>query len=412
MEKKNINFISFVTALIIPLLVTGPFLPDLILSLVSIWFIVYTIIYKKFYIYNNTFFFIFLAFCAVCVISSLLSDNVFLSFESSLFYFRIGIFALLISYLIDTNKKILNYFYYFFVITYFILIFDGFIQYFYGFNLTGYPPDNARISSFFGEELIMGSYLSRLFPLFFALFIIRNNKSLIENLSFYILLVLTYVMIFMSGERTSFFFINLALFFCVLFMREQKTMRLLLLIFAIFSVMYLVLNDSKYYKRYIQEPIKSFGLEKESDEKYIFSPDHDSLYRTAWNMFVDRPIIGHGPKLFRIKCNEKKFSEGVKPCDTHPHNFYIQILAETGIVGFLFLFGSFVYLISKIIQNAWRIIKKKTLLFSDYQICLMSGLLITLWPLVPNGNFFNNYLMILYSLQIGFFKISKFNNKS
>ena len=129
-------------------------------------------------------------------------------------------------------------------------------------------------------------------------------------------------------------------------------------------------------------------------------------------MFVDRPIIGHGPKLFRIKCNEKKFSEGVKPCDTHPHNFYIQILAETGIVGFLFLFGSFVYLISKIIQNAWRIIKKKTLLFSDYQICLMSGLLITLWPLVPNGNFFNNYLMILYSLQIGFFKISKFNNKS
>ena len=42
----------------------------------------------------------------------------------------------------------------------------------------------------------------------------------------------------------------------------------------------------------------------------------------------------------------------------------------------------------------------------------MSGLLITLWPVVPNGNFFNNYLMILYSLQIGFFKINEADNKN
>ena len=129
-------------------------------------------------------------------------------------------------------------------------------------------------------------------------------------------------------------------------------------------------------------------------------------------MFVDRPIIGQGPKLFREKCSDKKFGEGMKPCDTHPHNFYIQILAETGIGGFLFLFGFFVFFLSKVIQNAYRIILKKTAILSYYQICLMSGLLITLWPVVPNGNFFNNYLMILYSLQIGFFKINEADNKN
>ena len=36
----------------------------------------------------------------------------------------------------------------------------------------------GRISSFFGEELIMGSYLSRLFPLLFALFLVKNKKKI------------------------------------------------------------------------------------------------------------------------------------------------------------------------------------------------------------------------------------------
>lgn len=138
MEKKSYKIISFLSALIIPLLVTGPFLPDLILSLTSIWFIFYTIKYKKIYIYNNIYFFIFLAFCILTIISSLLSENILLSFESSLFYFRIGIFALMVSYLIDVNKNILNYFYYFFLVTFYILIFDGFIQYYNGYNLIGY----------------------------------------------------------------------------------------------------------------------------------------------------------------------------------------------------------------------------------------------------------------------------------
>ena len=410
MEKKSYKIISFLLALIIPLLVTGPFLPDLILSLTSIWFILYTIKYKKIYIYNNIYFFIFLAFCILAIISSLLSENILLSFESSLFYFRIGIFALMVSYLIDVNKNILNYFYYFFLITFYILIFDGFIQYYYGYNLIGYPIQGVRVSSFFGDELIMGSYLSRLFPLFFGLFILKRNKSFFEVSTFYLLLTLTYLMIFMSGERASFFFINLVLFFTVLFMREQRIIRLSLLIIGICSVVYLVFDDSKYYKRFILEPINSFGLKKESTKKYIFSPQHDDLYKTAWNMFLDKPIIGHGPKLFRIKCKEKKYNEGLQnACDTHPHNFYIQLLSETGVLGFAFLFGSFLFLVFKIIQNFCRILLKKEILFNDYQICLLSGLLITLWPIIPNGNFFNNYLMILYSLQIGFYKAYKAN---
>ena len=32
-------------------------------------------------------------------------------------------------------------------------------------------------------------------------------------------------------------------------------------------------------------------------------------------------------------------------CTTHPHNFYLQLLSETGIFGFLFIILLFIYLV-------------------------------------------------------------------
>jgi hypothetical protein len=136
----------------------------------------------------------------------------------------------------------------------------------------------------------------------------------------------------------------------------------------------------------------------------IFTKGHEELYLTAFKMFLDRPIIGHGPKMFRVKCSDPNYSSGKLSCMTHPHNFYIQLIAETGIVGFSFLFGLFVCSIYLLIKFYYFKIVKKNTIYSNYQICLLTCLLITVWPFIPNGNFFNNYLMILYCLPFGFIK--------
>ena len=75
-------------------------------------------------------------------------------------------FSCFIWYLIDKDKSILTYFYYALVLCFSVLAIDGYIQYFTGTNLVGFEILDNRISSFFGDELIMGSYLSRLFPFF------------------------------------------------------------------------------------------------------------------------------------------------------------------------------------------------------------------------------------------------------
>ena len=136
----------------------------------------------------------------------------------------------------------------------------------------------------------------------------------------------------------------------------------------------------------------------------MFTPAHDALIRTAWNMFLDKPILGHGPKLYRVKCKDIKFASGLETCHSHPHNFYVQLLAETGVVGFMFLAGLFIYFSYLMLKHAYIYFIYKRLSLSDYQICLLAGLLITIWPITSSGSFFTNKLMIFYSLQMGFFR--------
>ena len=173
-------YVAFIVCLIIPLLISGPFLPDLIVSLSSLVFLIYVFKDKLFFYFNKKPLIIFFIFCIYCtLVSTFVAKDMMLSFQSSLFYFRIGVFSCLISYLLEQDKKILNYFYYALVISFLALIVDGYIQFFTGTNIVGLPhPFVGRISSFFGDELIMGSYLSRLFPLLFSLFIVKKKNKI------------------------------------------------------------------------------------------------------------------------------------------------------------------------------------------------------------------------------------------
>jgi len=256
----------------------------------------------------------------------------------------------------------------------------------------------------------MGSYLSRLFPLLFALFLIKKKQKY-EIYFIGLLFILVDILIFMSGERAAFFFLNLSTVFVIILIKEYQKFRLVTFVIAIICVVILSLNSSKLNERMFKGPAQNMGLVESSNESVIFTPEHDSLIRTAYNMFKDKPILGHGPKMFRVKCKNEKYATGISSCMTHPHNFYIQLMAETGIIGFLFLFSVLGYVIYTVLRQLKSIILSQKRHLTDYQICLLGGILINVWPLSTNGNFFNNWLMIVYSLPIGFYLQSIYSKK-
>ena len=120
------------------------------------------------------------------------------------------------------------------------MVIDGYFQYLTGKNLLGLETIGNRISSLFGDELVMGSYLSRLFPLLFALFLIKP-KHKFEVYFIGILFILVDILIFMS-ERTSFFFLNLSTVFIIFLIKEYQKFRLVTFIVAMFFVVILSLN--------------------------------------------------------------------------------------------------------------------------------------------------------------------------
>ena len=411
LKYSNTVLINLVIASIIPFLIWGPFFPDLIVSISALFFLCYLLKNNNFFYFKKKPFIIFLLFCILSTIISLEAKDVALSIKSSLFYFRIGVFSCFIWYLIDKDKSILNYFYYALILCFSALVIDGYFQYFTGVNLSGFKINDLRVSSFFGDEEILGSYLSRLFPLLFALFLIKK-KHKFEIYFIGLLFILVDVLIYMSAERTAFFFLNLSTIFIIILIKQYQKFRLATFIIALVAIITLSLNSSDLSHRMFVGPAKQMGFIESSEELTIFSPGHDSHYRTALNMFKDQPLFGHGPKMFREICKDEKYVVGLYPCSTHPHNFYVQLLAETGVLGFIFLLSALSYVVYVALKQFKSIIFKQKKPLTDYQVCLLAGLLISVWPLSPNGNFFNNWLMIVYSLPVGFYLQSIYSKKN
>ena len=357
-------------------LLTGPFLPDLFISLGGILFLINSFLKKEYKYFNNTFFKIFISFYLFLLFNSLISDFVIFSLKSSLFYFRFGVFALLIWSLIDSNKNFIKYFTFFLLFAYCLAILNGVYQYIYSVNLFGhYVPPN-RLLLLASDNAALGHYLARIFPLLIGLIYLRLKSSKIYYVLFFFLLISVDVLTFLSGERTSLVLLLLSSVFILIFMKKLRVLRLVTMCCSLLILTFISFSDPEIKKRNIDHTLNQIGISSNSEKIYIFSKLHDNYIKTSINMFIANPLVGIGVNNYRNLCNQDKFKIDQESCSTHPHNNYIQLISELGIFGLIyliFIISYFILLMSKHIYSMYKNIES----ISDYQICLIACFLVT-----------------------------------
>ena len=128
------------------------------------------------------------------------------------------------------------------------------------------------------------------------------------------------------------------------------------------------------------------NFEKLENNQYI------KLYKSGYSVFKNNPFFGVGNKNYRVEtCKKENLSQAKLDyvCLTHPHQIYIELLSEHGLVGFFLILGVIFFLMFKIL--------KSILISRNYiQIGAFTFVLINFIPFLPSGSFFSDFNLTLF----------------
>lgn len=386
----KLNIVVYYLILAFPLAyVTGSFLPDLIITSIMLLFI-YEIFKKKLKILDNKIFGFFLIFWIIIVLSSFWAPNFEKAFISGIGYIRFLILPFAMIYFISDIKKFyLDLSHVIFIIIVLLGI-DIIYQNHFGTDLLGYKSaiNGTRNSGFFGEELIAGGFVAKLFFIS-IIFLIKKKSFYLIIYSLFVVLV-----VFLSGERMSFLYLLLGLFMLPINFNLKKKiiyfLSLLIFIVLIFNIH--EKNKERMYNNFFE--IIKYGsyndkgkyYKTEKNNFYIINSGWGAHWLAAKNIFLDSPIIGKGLRSFRYICHEKKYEtiseSDENRCSTHPHNYYLEIAVDLGVLGLAFLVLLIFFCSIIILKN------KKNDEFLNIKII---NLTILFWPIATTGSIFSSY---------------------
>ena len=364
--------------------------------------------------------YVILLFYLIIILSLVFSYDFKLSFLPSFFYFRYILFAIGISYIFYKSEVASKIVFFSLLFCFILIFFDSIYEYFQIKKMFGLSVEDIRINteleykltSFFVDEKKLGSFLVRLLPFISSLYFFcklktNNSNNFIFSYHGWIPLLIVGVLIFFTTERVAMF---LFLFFLLCVFRLFKNK---LIIFSIILSLLLItlISNKKITYHYINKTLFQLEIIKSSSTKLVFenfnfsnikylSEEHEKLIRSGLEIFKEDSLTGSGIKTYHKRCNEIKKNKSLDiVCSSHPHNTYIQILSDVGILGFFVI----VFILFYIVYLNFKIFKMKQIpnIYKSFYL-LNLGIIMNLMPFIPSGSFFNNWINLMIYFPIGF----------
>ena len=428
MILKSKNLLSYLFLLIPLFLITGPALPDIVITLgvlFGIFYIFYQKKYEKFI--KLGLFRISIIFWLSLILISFFAYNKTNSFQDSLIFIRFLLIPFFCYFVFFKDKKVFErLLFVIFILVIFVSIDtlyqfinytskDGFKEDLLGFKSNWY----GRLTGPFKDELIPGSYLSK-FGLFGFAFLISIKKlekyTIVQSLYLSLIMLICYV----SGERMAFATFSLSLLLLFFFLdgfRKSIILSVIIGTLFIFLAIYIhpfyndsnVIESTQYHQG--QKIEKFFQCENDSEKicskiiniqpnffeviKNFGSSAYGEIYLLSFKMFLDNPVTGIGISNFKYLCDYNELYKNMMinyDCASHPHNIYIQWLAEGGLIVLILFVLYLFFLVKFIINNTGD---------NKYKIISVVIIILMFWPMMSTGSLIKNWFGVTTFFIIG-----------
>ena len=341
------------------------------------------------------------------------TEDLYILFKT-LAYFRFLILYFLIRYLIE--KDIINFKTFFIscsLCSLFVCL-DLIYQFLVGKDVFGYKPASPRrLSGPFGDELIAGSYLQRFSIFLFFLFPIfsKIKNKIVINATLFTLVCLITFSIIISGNRMPFLLFIFTLVLIFLFHRNfRKYFVQIFLIFSLISALTYNTNNEvrTNYRSFIVEV--NWVINSIKERKFHFGNEgwlgHYLQFHAGYKTWEKNKLFGGGIRSFKNNCTKRVMPYN---CGSHPHNYYLEILSEVGLIGLIILSTIFFSLF-------YRLFIKQKILSSGKHYLILPFLilfLVEIFPIKSSGSFFSTanatYFFLIMAITIALSHKKKIN---
>ena len=259
-----------------------------------------------------------------------------------------------------------------------------------------------RLTGPFGDEQVVGFYLATYGLL--SIYLLKRVFCLSWRL-YFILIIFNYFIIILSGERSSVIIYTLTIIISE-FLFPIKIYKKILIFFSIISFLLAFVYFNPTTKERFADINYYLNFNKNKDDiaetsnlvKDVFKTPWGTLWYSSFLLWESKPLLGIGIKNYQHLCPELELrdKENVEwsQCNNHPHNYFFELLAETGLVG-LFLFFLIIF---EILKNFILKFRK-----NDDMIMVVSILIALLFPLKPSGALFSSWYGSFFWFIIAFY---------
>ena len=401
LKKNKAEFFCALSLSLLPIIFFwGNGAGNSLVIIIDLFFLYILIKNKNLNFLNNHNFYLLLVFWFILLASLIFSINFENSLSRSLGFIRYIFLIFAIQYFMKSENNNLKYFilrsWLFFI---FIISFDLIFEIIYGSNTLGfYNLMPGRLSGFFNQELKIGNLYSSfyLIVLSFVLSLksinLRFKNKNLKKLNFnplYFLILFFIIISFFIGERSNFIKVIIISTLFIFFVSDQWVKNLKIISIA-FLISIAVISSSKnlhwrYWDAFLRPIIYS-------PTQFIEKSYYFIHYKSAIQVFKNHKLFGVGLKNYRKEVVKEEYPD---LASIHPHQVHFEILAELGIVGYLFFVTFFLITIFKSIKSY---LKTK-------DIFILSGILyvtVSLLPILPTGSFFTSFGATVFWMNYAF----------